>query len=354
MKKSRTLSFTGFSPLAGAMRAVVVKGLLREMDAWAERPGNESLLAEPDFAAQVFMHERRNMPTARGKTGDPGLPTGRRTPATEPWRFAYLITGEKKIGKTTFAIQGTSKHPCEEFVFQFDKPQVAIPIREEMIRSWGEFKKWMKRLEAGAASGRFPYTRIVVDGVDEWYQRCMEHVCAELGIDHPDDGSRGKGWNRLRCEFRDMVSRLLALQVSAQCGIVLLAHSQWLEEEKSGRVVKRTLRSNLTGQCSDIVNAKVDAWFNYDYVGDDRVLWISGNDEVRCGHRIDGHFRTTDGRYIKQIYMGTTPKEGMENFMRAFDCDQTYADVREFRGDGKPRARSAARRRVVRRGKDGS
>jgi hypothetical protein len=54
------------------------------------------------------------------------LPTGRRDQVDDPWRYAYLITGEKKIGKTSFAING-----CEEYVIQLDKPQIGYKNRED-------------------------------------------------------------------------------------------------------------------------------------------------------------------------------------------------------------------------------
>ena len=96
-------------------------------------------LSDPDLAAILFEKEagmanvKRKNKTGRGDTLT--LPTERRVPVNNPWEYAYLLTGEKKIGKTTFAIEGG-----DVLVLQFDKPQIAYEIIEVCPNNWKESK----------------------------------------------------------------------------------------------------------------------------------------------------------------------------------------------------------------------
>ncbi len=249
------------------------------------------------------------------------LPTDRRTPTSNPWELAYLITGEKKIGKTTFAIEG-----CEEYVLQFDKPQLSYNIRETAITSWKHFKKALEAIESKAANGTMAFERIIVDGAGEWYQMAHVEACKRAGVEHPSDIPYGKCWHQIRDMFTDAVNRLLRLQVSASCGLVFIAHSEWRERNKV-----EVLVPNLPAKCEEILNGKCDGWFNYGYMGKSRVLTIRGDDTIAAGHRIDGHFLTPDKRRINHIVMGSSAAQGLKNFLEAFNNKQTYADYSEWR-----------------------
>ncbi len=254
------------------------------------------------------------------------LPTTRRLPVNSLDAYAYLLVGEKKIGKTSFSIAGND---VEEFVLQFDKPQLAYNIRETVIEDWNHFMRVLKSLEAAAEDARtFPYTRIVIDGAGEWYSMCQTWACKKLGIDHPSDVGYAKGWHLLRDTFSRAVTRLLALQESVLCGMIFIAHCEWREIRNEGG---EKLVSNLPTRCDEILNGKCDGWFLYHYKGEDHILTIRGSEDVECGHRIDGHFQTTDGRQVREIIMGKSASEARTAFVRAFNNDQTYTTLKEVK-----------------------
>jgi len=249
------------------------------------------------------------------------LPTVRTKPSIDPWQFAYLLLGEKKIGKTAFAIQG-----CEEYVLQFDKPQIGKEIRETVITDWKQFLHILKAIEEAAKTNDLIYQRIIIDGVAEWYNMCDKYICEKLGVQDLADAEWSAGWRGIKREFTNSVNRLLRLQITAECGLIFIAHTQWKEKpaRRGSKEKIPYLTGSLSPACEEIINGKVDANFLYDKTGDDRILTIRGTEEVDAGHRIDSQFFTPGREEIREIYMGTSPKESLTNFLAAFNNEQTY------------------------------
>lgn len=254
------------------------------------------------------------------------LPEDRRAPVSNPWALAYLVTGEKKVGKTSLAIEGAN-----EMVLQFDKPQLSYEIREVCPKDWAQAMKTIAALEAKSAEGKFDYDRVIIDGAGEWYQMAQVACCKKFGIEHPSEEGYARGWHWIRDQFLDAVNRLLRLQNKHECGLIFIAHSEWKERKLSKTETVEVLVPNLPSRCEEILNGKCDGWFNYGYKGSDRILTIRGDDTIAAGHRIDGHFLTKDGRRINEIYMGESAAEGMANFMAAYENEQTYVDLDEMR-----------------------
>lgn len=245
------------------------------------------------------------------------LPTEPNKPINDWRRYAYLIYGEKKIGKTSLfsEVKGS-------LFLQFDKAQLSLPVIEIVMTSWRLFRESLRAIEK---TKKLPYPMVVIDGVDIMYQMCMKHVCAEMGIDHPADGTYGKGWDGVKREFSDAVDRLLKLP----CGVAFIAHSTHKEIElRDGRTIERMVPA-MSKQADSIVNGKVDGWFCYDYVGEQRVLVVSGRENVNAGHRIRGHFMTTDGKALKDISMGRSSAEAFHNFMAAFDNEIEHTSFKK-------------------------
>lgn len=263
------------------------------------------------------------------------LPTKRRAPVDDPWRYAYLLTGEKKIGKTTFAIEG-----AEEIVAQCDKPQLAYPIREVMIESWRDATAFVKAIEDKAATqGGLGFDRIVIDGAGELWNLCQQATCKHFGVDHPSEEGYARAWHKLRDDFTDFVNRLLRIQAANPCGLVFIAHSEWKEKQTHGGPKVERLVPNLSSRCEEILNGKVDAWFQYDYFGDKRGLIVAGDERIAAGHRINGHFKTRDGRPLESIEMGDSASDAMQAFRAAFANELEHASMNEARA-----ARIAARK----------
>lgn len=250
------------------------------------------------------------------------------------WQYAYHLVGEKKIGKTTFAVEG-----CDAMVLQFDKPSLAYDVMEVCIKDWDHFKSVLAEFKERVAKKDFPWDRIVIDGVGEWYQMMERKTCKHFGIQDPSDEAFGKGWRYFRNGFADAVNELLRLQPEVGAGLIFISHSEWKEVKTRGGGKVDKMVANLPARAEEMINGKCDGWFVYDYDGDDRVLTIQGSETIGAGHRIDGHFRTADGRRIREIVMGKSAAKALQSFSDAFSNKQSYATVEELRSSaaaGKP------------------
>lgn len=254
-----------------------------------------------------------------------------------------MLLGEKKIGKTTFAIEDS-----EEFVLQFDRPQISQEIREEHIDTFDKLKAVVDALEelAEEEGEDFPFNRIVVDGVGGMYQLCFDACLKHFRIDHPSDEEWGKGWHWIRDTFTEFVDRLNRFKVKHGCGVLYIAHSEWKEIKKRGGVTLTKLSAELAPKAESILEGKVDMWALYDYSGKERVLTIQGSDEVQAGHSIDGHFLTPDGTKVREIPMGSSPEEALFNFLTAFHNKQIFPDL-------SARDKKAGKRRAKKKRKKG-
>lgn len=320
MKRNKKLHFTRHL-FDGAYEQIVDAGLEEKFQEWEEIYLNDDYKLNSQLFLMEIEMKKKKRKIVREKFV---LPTARRKPSEQIWSYAFLLLGEKKIGKTTFAVEG-----AEEFVLQFDKPQLALEVREEVIEDWKQLKNVLQAIEDAADSGTLPYNRIIVDGVGECYQQCQEWACKKHLVDHPSDSDWGLTWNLIKEEFTAVVNRFLRLQTKANCGLVFIAHSEWKERRIRGGETIEKLVPNLPSKCEEIVNGKVDGWFQYDYVGNDRVLIIQGNEEVGAGHRIDGHFLTPEGERVIEVPMGDSATEALENFLKAFNNEQTFTVVKE-------------------------
>ena len=264
-------------------------------------------------------------PTARGmrrKTRAPRevvtLPKKTIKPVTNFNDFSFLFHGEKKIGKTTLAMEGG-----RILFLQFDPPQRAYERMEILCKSWETFLASIRALEKADA----PYDRVVVDGADVCYHLCEKFVCEKLVIDHPSDEPWSKGWTLLKREFSEAVDRLLTID----CGVWFICHSTWKEIDirSHGKVVGKLekLVPKLPGTAEEILNGRVDGWFAYDYEGSKRVLIIQGDERTGAGHRLDQdgypHFRSGNGDAIERISMGKSPKVAYKRLVSAFNNEYT-------------------------------
>lgn len=237
------------------------------------------------------------------------LPTKPHKPETNHHAYAYLIYGEKKIGKSSLSAEEKNS-----LIIQFDKPQIALPVMEIFVKNWRTMLATLKALEAKATEDAFPYPMLVIDGTDVMYALCMDHVCKEEGVEHPTDMPYGKGWAATRREFSNVVRRLLALP----CGHIFIAHGTEIEIETHIGETKRRFVPRLAAQAEEIINGQVDAWFFYAYCGKRRVLITQGDEKIGAGHRIQGHFLTTEGKPVKAISMGTSAAMAYKRLLDGF------------------------------------
>ena len=225
--------------------------------------------------------------------------------------FSVLMHGEKKVGKTSLANQG------EDMVFflQHDPTQKTLRRLEYLIPDWLTYLDVVKRLHAMAEAGKFPYDRVVLDRADIWFHNCQAYICQKFGVAHPQEVAWGECWSALRTEFARGVRLLLDLPNATW----FICHSVWKEvETRDGDTVTK-LSPALTRTAEETLSGLVDAWIAYDYSGSERVLCLQGSDRIGAGHRLDGHFLTTDGKPIRTLHAKGSAKAAFKQLERAFD-----------------------------------
>ncbi len=270
----------------------------------------------------------------RVKRSTVDLPTERSVPSNKLWDYSILIYGLKKIGKTSMW-----SHAKSAFYFMWEPGGSALKLYQRRMHDWQEFKDYV---EAFIESD---FTLGIVDTVDRAYAGCLKSVCERLVIDHPgSQDDYGKSWNAVNTEFADVMDALL----HSGKGVVFISHSKIMEIKPRGGGAKYDkIMPTMPGAASAYMDAVVDIWCHYDYNGENRQLKLLGDSEVSAGHRLEEHFKYTDGKRIRVIEMGDSSRESFDNFQAAFDNEL----VRKEEDTGsKPKKRSLSMKKTKRKG----
>jgi hypothetical protein len=224
------------------------------------------------------------------------------------FRYQGLLYGREKSGKTSLLAQFP-----EAFFMMGEPGGKALRIYQRPCTTWSDVLGYTQLLED--TPGKFQ--TVVMDLVDQIYERCLEHVCRQQGIDHPSDiEDYGKTWSRIRTEFTRVVNRL----ANTGRGVWFVSHAVEREIQPRGSNSKYTIITpTMSGQCRRVVEGLVDiiGYLRIDQDGQ-RVLQIRGDNVVTAGHRLQEHFV---GR--ADIPLGTDAAEGYRNFLDAFDNKTT-------------------------------
>jgi hypothetical protein len=254
------------------------------------------------------------------KSSDDGekfrLPTEVSEPSDDLGVYTWLIFGEKKIGKTTLsALFGKVVH-------LFTEPGgKALRVYPVIIDDWRKFKQAVRALRKDKT-----FNTVVVDIVDKLYPMCEDYTCERLVINDLSEEDWGKGWRENRKEFE----RAFDLLLNSGKGVIFISHAQEQEvETRDGKKYDRMMPT-MHKRMRDLVEGSVDIWAYYTYDKQRRVLQILGDDHVSAGHRLEGRFLTPDGRPIRRIDMGTSPKQGYKNVVAAFNNEYTPTKGRDI------------------------
>jgi len=233
------------------------------------------------------------------------LPTERSEPADDLGAYTWLIFGEKKIGKTTLsALFGKAVH-------LFTEPGgKALRVYPVVINDWHKFRQANRALRKDTT-----FDTVVVDIADKLYPMCEDYTCEKLVIQDLAEEDWGKGWRTNRKEFE----RELDLLLNLGKGVIFLSHAQEQEiETRDGDRYDRMMPT-MHKRMRDLVEGVVDIWAYYTYDKKRRVLQVLGDEHVSAGHRLEGRFLTPDGKPIRRIDMGHSPKQAYRNVVDAFN-----------------------------------
>lgn len=225
-----------------------------------------------------------------------------------------LIFGERKIGKTSLCAQIDDAFffPCEPGTKAL---KVYQPMEEDgtpiMIQDLKTMRQWVNAFLADDQ-----YVCAVIDTIDALYNMAKVEVCDKYAIDDPSEVEWGAAWSAITDRVREIVDLILY----SNKGLILLSHATVKEIETFDGDTIEQLRCTLSGKTGDYITGVVDFWAYYGYSGNDRELYIRGNQQLDAGTRLEEHFNCADTQEpLSFIPMGTNPKESYQNLIKAFN-----------------------------------
>lgn len=271
------------------------------------------------------------------KRGKIRLPDEKTEPSDNVLDFTYLIFGERKIGKTSLIAQfdnvffiPTEKGTSLQKVYQ--------PVNDDgrpiYLRKWADVKRWTK---LACQSDR--YDALCIDTIDQAYRLAYKAVCQRLGITHPNDESWGTAWSQITDEVVNLIDSIV---YDYQLGLFMLSHTQYKDIDRFDGSEFEQFTSSLGGKTGDYVTGIVDFWGYYGYKGRQRRIWLEGSQGLDAGTRFEDNFldSKTD-EPLAFIPMGSSPEEGYDNFIAAFNNELTVKkkEVKKRRRKKKRRSR---------------
>ena len=209
------------------------------------------------------------------------LPTEKTKPDINLYNYHWLIYGQPKIGKSSFAAM------IEDALFIPTEPglealSVYKATPKENISSWGEFLNICRDIDDAVTKGTFKFKIVVIDTADLLLKYCSDHVCKKYNMQHPSDEGYGKGWSLLNDEFKRTL-----LHLSSLVKIMFISHAT--DKEISTRTMKITKTCpTLSGQAGQFI---VDMPSIIGYVTTDvedtdkRVIHFRGHESLVAGDR---------------------------------------------------------------------
>lgn len=229
--------------------------------------------------------------------------------------YIILLTGEKKIGKTTLAGEFDSD---KSYFLATEVGYRGLRIRKSDIPDWRTAKQAAKALQKAGKK----YGPIIVDTVDKLYTLCEAYICEKLAISHLSDEEWGKGYAECRKEFDRYITLLSQIGV----GLILISHTEEREVKRRGGGTYDRIVPTMSKQARQVIEPLVDIWTYYMYDGDRRQLVIQGDDHIAAGHRLVDRFRSPAGKPIRAIDMGRSAKRAYRNLISAFNNEYEPPD----------------------------
>lgn len=226
---------------------------------------------------------------------------------TDLGQYSIWLYGQPKSGKTSLASKfGNALFGMTE---KGDKAQ-ALKKVNLYNKDWPDYLKFPATVAAS------DHDLVVVDVLEKAVDCCFKHMQEETGIENPE----GNEWNVLRDPFIQWVYDLLNLDDK---GCILISHASTKEVKNTLGEKMDSIHPGLTGKPLSQIEGEVDMIVYLGYVQNHRVLQLIGDEYVMAGHRIEHAFIDTEGEKIKYVPMGGSASEAHENFLRAFENEQT-------------------------------
>jgi hypothetical protein len=211
------------------------------------------------------------------------IPKTKTQPSFDLAGYHWLIYGQPKIGKSSFAAN------FSDILFLPTEPGLEslsvfkMPTERSHISCWAEFKSIVKEILEAHKEKVFPFKIIAIDTIDNLYEMCMEHVCTEKKVKHPSEGAYGAVWSAISGEFKREI-----LKLSNVTKLMFISHNQEVETEVQRIKIQRTQPTISGGEKGRFITGMVDF---IAYIANDpkdpaqRVAFFRGNEGLVAGDR---------------------------------------------------------------------
>jgi len=209
------------------------------------------------------------------------LPSAKSKPKFSIESFNWLIYGQEKIGKTEFASQIPDALfiPTEPGINCVEVYNAVAP--KECLDTWEEFGALKNEIVKAIDAGKFQYSMVVIDTLDNLYDMCTTYVCKAMKIDHQSDAKWGKAYDMIQTEFERVM-----IQITSRVKVMFISHSTEKEIENKVTKVNRT-QPDLPKKALKWVNGFVDfiGYINQDKVSKQRKIYFEGGETLIAGNR---------------------------------------------------------------------
>lgn len=202
------------------------------------------------------------------------------------------LHGPPKVGKTQLCSKFPG--PVQWIATEFGHRYIPADQQKKLLQlepdtGWETLRQWVATKPRG-------FKTLVVDTVSGLYTACMQWVCAKRNWEHPSDADHGKGWNAVRAEMYDMLSRLTALANRNKATFIFIDHSKEETIETSTEKFEKVTFA-MSGQAKSIILPIPDHMWFLGYGDPDpraalksdatspRRLFIGGTNRIEAGCR---------------------------------------------------------------------
>jgi len=175
------------------------------------------------------------------------------------------------------------------------------------VRMILETRKQMREWFEWAAKSEF--NPIVLDTGDAMFQKVMDDVCVELGIQSPFGANdNGISWAIIFDEMRELLGLL------GDKGVIILMHVYMLEKRVRGGSIQQAT-FNVAGKTRSYLSGWVNQIVHLDIVpgddGDERIAICTPTAGIEAGDQW--------GVYPPEIKLGSSPEEAAAKILQCWD-----------------------------------
>lgn len=148
---------------------------------------------------------------------------------SSPLDKIFLIYGEPGTRKTTVAVGDTA----HTLLLAFEIGYKFIPgVLRVDVSNWVSLKQALAQLDDPEVKAKF--TTIAIDTIGLAYKACINYICAQKGVEEIGKIPFGQGYTLTKNEFEKTINSI----PQRGYGLVMVAHSDELNDEKNGLSVK--------------------------------------------------------------------------------------------------------------------